>query len=511
MCSSDNEFALWEPFPGIRPADNLMNQLTSLVNALSTPTPPRPQAFTRVTNPFLETYGAERIGDFAEPWMRREFITIFKEATQPPEPAFDDDETGPRFFNVNPSCTHSDTCLCFLSVQPNAGIPDFPPSLIHKGGVRKNNIERMQRLLVQFLILFSHAGRQALNSDEIDLLKQLIGYSDPNERMYLQSSAFTDVEDDRRSRYIDIDSNLQDMTAGRHHSMSPQNSTDGKKPSFVFALCAVMGRRILVLSVAFKGLGYLFAQRSAVQYWDLQSMLTELTLDKLATVDDNSKYLLSDARAAAEQKKYPLRVINTHMLEIETDAAVFKDNYAILSHTWSQNGEVLYKEIVELLDRAKNDRSHSTEHYTLPQKKLLGVIEKARRLGYPYIWIDNCLINKEDIPELNESLPNMGDWYANASVCLIYLEDFTGASLQDDNAVKTRWATRGWTLQETVMSRRAVFFNKEWEPIGDTEQRQNRYYLAKISHVPQNMLCCGGPPNVAASLVLQLAATRKTL
>ena len=93
----------------------------------------------------------------------------------------------------------------------------------------------------------------------------------------------------------------------------------------------------------------------------------------------------------------------------------------------------------------------------------------ARKNGYRYIWIDSCCIDKSSSSELSEAINSMYKWYALADVCYAYLADVPPG---DDHHVvgsyfrKSRWFTRGWTLQELIAPINVVFLSKDWAPIG---------------------------------------------
>jgi hypothetical protein len=60
-------------------------------------------------------------------------------------------------------------------------------------------------------------------------------------------------------------------------------------------------------------------------------------------------------------------------------------------------------------------------------------------------------------------------WYGNAVVCYTYLVDVkSGDNPAADASLfrKSRWFTRGWTLQELLAPPSLVFFNEVWEDIG---------------------------------------------
>ncbi|CAI7618597.1 unnamed protein product [Penicillium bialowiezense] len=136
-------------------------------------------------------------------------------------------------------------------------------------------------------------------------------------------------------------------------------------------------------------------------------------------------------------------------------------------------------------------------------RKILESIAQTKKLfdahfprgGKRYVWLDTCCINKADSFELSESLSLMGDWYANADLCLVHLDtprdekswieewkhwkdpshvpvplnmtsyDQIGSVV--DAAEKSKhqveWATRGWTLQELVLSKVTYYVNSHWQ------------------------------------------------
>lgn len=274
----------------------------------------------------------------------------------------------------------------------------------------------------------------------------------------------------------------------------------------------------------------------------------------------------------SDSQSYPARIINTHTLEFETNYTLFRHRYATFSHTWTQeNTEVDFVEAGTLLAKAKGWSSEDEvegcnftelqdsggtaplelhegptapptttrpENISPAAAKLLRVIKEAKDLGYIYLWVDNCCINKDDNEELTEALSSMGEWYANASICLVYLEDFTltpaeflqratgtgtgtGTALGAAADQCPRWATRGWTLQEIVMSQRALFYNRHWAKIFDTQDDLREgpgvtdytlrsSALARLCRVPPALICSGQKPDIPAAALMSMAATRTT-
>ncbi|KAK0738719.1 hypothetical protein B0T18DRAFT_308716, partial [Schizothecium vesticola] len=85
--------------------------------------------------------------------------------------------------------------------------------------------------------------------------------------------------------------------------------------------------------------------------------------------------------------------------------------------------------------------------------------------GYKYAWIDTVCIDKTSSAELTEAINSMYDWYAKSATCYTYLEDLESENLSD--LTRCRWFTRGWTLQELIAPKKVIFFNKNWDMVGD--------------------------------------------
>jgi hypothetical protein len=135
--------------------------------------------------------------------------------------------------------------------------------------------------------------------------------------------------------------------------------------------------------------------------------------------------------------------------------------YAILSHTW-ENEEVSLQEI-QLVPRPLQ----VTEKAGF--KKILSCCAQAAEDGFEWVWIDTCCIDKTNSVELSEAINSMFRWYGNAVVCYAYLVDVEigdTPEYQGSQFRKSRWFTRGWTLQELLAPRSVVFFNREWVETG---------------------------------------------
>ncbi|KAM5546185.1 hypothetical protein V8D89_000311 [Ganoderma adspersum] len=125
----------------------------------------------------------------------------------------------------------------------------------------------------------------------------------------------------------------------------------------------------------------------------------------------------------------------------------------------------------------------------------------ARENGYRYIWIDSCCIDKSSSSELSEAINSMYKWYGLARVCYAYLADVPQAPEADHQAEgsrfhKSRWFTRGWTLQELIAPFNVEFLSKDWAPIGSkhalvelVESVTKINYKALLHVEPLNAFC----------------------
>lgn len=104
-----------------------------------------------------------------------------------------------------------------------------------------------------------------------------------------------------------------------------------------------------------------------------------------------------------------------------------------------------------------------------------------------YIWIDTCCIDKRSSSELLEAISSMWDWYHKATICFAYLSDVPDGDdcMKEDSAFsRSRWFTRGWTLQELIAPPVVRFYNASWRLIGKkSELDDDHRFTAKISRI----------------------------
>ncbi|KAH7014111.1 heterokaryon incompatibility protein-domain-containing protein, partial [Microdochium trichocladiopsis] len=160
--------------------------------------------------------------------------------------------------------------------------------------------------------------------------------------------------------------------------------------------------------------------------------------------------------------------------------------YAILSHTW-EDEEVSFEELMGH-DKAWQNKAG--------WKKIVAFAEIASSDGYQYVWADTCCIDKKSSAELQEAINSMYKWYRDSQVCYAYLSDvMIGPPVEGRSAVEgvqgsafreARWFRRGWTLQELLAPHHVVFFDQEWNQIGDKTTLLE--YLEEITGIDERFL-----------------------
>jgi hypothetical protein len=74
-------------------------------------------------------------------------------------------------------------------------------------------------------------------------------------------------------------------------------------------------------------------------------------------------------------------------------------------------------------------------------------------------------------------------WYKDAWVCFAYLSDMTESQ---SSFQRSRWFSRGWTLQELIAPKDIVFFDHQWQLAGTKETRADD--LSMITGIPTTIL-----------------------
>ncbi|KAF2729836.1 HET-domain-containing protein [Polyplosphaeria fusca] len=139
--------------------------------------------------------------------------------------------------------------------------------------------------------------------------------------------------------------------------------------------------------------------------------------------------------------------------------------YAVLSHTWgTDSDEVTFDDLTRCAGMEKPG-----------YEKIQFCAQQAARDGLKHFWVDTCCINQADNVELSQAITSMFDWYRNATRCYVYLSDVSGTSHNEDDThvplweaefTKSKWFTRGWTLQELLAPSLVDFFTHDGMKLG---------------------------------------------
>jgi hypothetical protein len=194
-----------------------------------------------------------------------------------------------------------------------------------------------------------------------------------------------------------------------------------------------------------------------------------------------------------------MRLLNTYSLELEEFGGNDTPCYAILSHTWEKE-EVSFQDMQD--GTAVNKAGYA---------KILASCDQAARAALCYIWVDTCCIDKTSSAELTEAINSMYQWYQNAYVCYAYLSDVS--VLQDSKVdgsafAKSRWFTRGWTLQELIAPSRLIFYSRDWKPFGTRAELKAK--ISDITGINVNILDGQSPQSASVAARMFWASKRVT-
>ncbi|KAI1099552.1 HET-domain-containing protein [Jackrogersella minutella] len=206
-------------------------------------------------------------------------------------------------------------------------------------------------------------------------------------------------------------------------------------------------------------------------------------------------------------------LINTSSMRLEYFGG-YEPPFAILSHTWGED------EVTAQM--YSNPEVKSRKGY----KKIDYLCHQARKDGLQYAWIDTVCIDKSSSAELTESINSMYRWYGDSIVCYVYMEDVppecppltgNGALENDpqllpwiDSFKRSRWFTRGWTLQELIAPRELRFFGESWNFLGVREGLLLRL-ICQITNIDAAVVRgLRSPSDMSIATRMSWAANRQT-
>ena len=180
-----------------------------------------------------------------------------------------------------------------------------------------------------------------------------------------------------------------------------------------------------------------------------------------------------------------MRLLNTTILKLHEFFTDIPD-YVILSHTWGEE-EVLFEDI---------DKPNVSD--MAGYAKILKCCTQAWEDGFDWAWVDTCCIDKRSSAELTEAINSMYKWYWEAATCYAYLADVAISSNEHqhvqgssktqlhDDLEKSRWFTRGWTLQELLAPVFVEFYAHDWQRLGSRTKLVDR--LVRATNIEKRFL-----------------------
>ena len=198
-----------------------------------------------------------------------------------------------------------------------------------------------------------------------------------------------------------------------------------------------------------------------------------------------------------------MRLLNTTSLKIEEFFGDDIPQYAILSHTWGRK-EISYHEWVY----AQNQSPPHWGWTLIPEvieelksrdgyRKIIQACQRARKDDYNWIWVDTICIDKTSSAELSEAINSMYQWYYSSGTCYAYLADVPNlsheeCSTQESPFNKSRWFTRGWTLQELLAPHRVEFYSRDWLYLSNKALLMDQIHI--ITGVPRDVITTDSKP-----------------
>ena len=231
-----------------------------------------------------------------------------------------------------------------------------------------------------------------------------------------------------------------------------------------------------------------------------------------------------------------MRLLHATTLEFEN----FNDDippYAILSHTWEAH-EVTYQELsfIQKLSRLPDELRQNMLYVaslmaaagldffdanedSIRNRKGYAKIEKtaqiAKSRGLEYFWLDTCCIDKTSSAELQEAINSMYQWYRKSAYCIVHLGDqirqidlqWTRREFQS-MLKRSRWLTRGWTLQELIAPHVVVFYELGWSELCGKADVLSE--IEELTGIPRYVLATGELRYSSVAQKMSWAAGRTT-
>ncbi|KAM0279634.1 hypothetical protein ACHAO9_011613 [Fusarium lateritium] len=199
-----------------------------------------------------------------------------------------------------------------------------------------------------------------------------------------------------------------------------------------------------------------------------------------------------------------MRLINVETFELESftgEKGRPTPPYAILSHVWTTE-EVSFQQMTGIQPLMEE---------SLGYRKIVDFCAKAKNEGFEYAWIDTCCIDKTSSAELSEAINSMFQWYRESEACYVYLSDVTSAEnpvSQGSSFRRSRWFTRGWTLQELLAPHEVIFLADDWCEIGTKASLSTT--ISQITNIDVVTLVKHTWSHVSVAMIMSWASKRQT-
>ena len=192
-----------------------------------------------------------------------------------------------------------------------------------------------------------------------------------------------------------------------------------------------------------------------------------------------------------------MRLLSTTKLTLSEFTGSDIPVYAILSHTWGADSEeVVFTDIGQGPQAWAHKKGAA---------KVEGFCRVAAENGYEWAWIDTCCIDKSSSAELSEAINSMYQWYRESHVCYVYLSDVPDM----DHFHRSRWFTRGWTLQELMAPRFVDFYSADWEEL--CNKSDYKHQIATITGIEEDAIAGSlQPERYTIGVRMSWAAKRTT-
>ncbi len=194
--------------------------------------------------------------------------------------------------------------------------------------------------------------------------------------------------------------------------------------------------------------------------------------------------------------------------------------YAILSHTWGDE-ELTFQEMESMRGYHRFRQTLDKRKRSIAAKLGYGKVARAAKLaasrGFAYLWVDTCCIDKASSAELSEAINSMYEWYAGAAECFALLADVLPAKVEDlasegSTFRRSRWFSRGWTLQEMVAPKMVLFYAQDWTLLGSKrENKPLKRVVSLVTGIHEEVLDGTiDPMQLSVATRMQWAAHRRT-